>query len=179
MASVPTFTNPILWEDLPDPEVFRVGSTYYMSASSFHFSPGAPVLKSHDLVNWVYIGHSVPELLPSDRFSLDGQRPMAYGKGVWASTMKYRESNGLFYFYTSIQGTDKTYISTAKDPGGAWTAHPPIESFYYDLGLLIDDDDAMYIAYGTRNIEVAMLALDGMSERTSKVSLRRLCVISV
>ncbi|KAL3473287.1 glycosyl hydrolase [Aspergillus californicus] len=162
-------TNPIIWEDLPDPEVLRVGDVYYMSASSFHFSPGAPVLKSHDLVSWEYIGHSVPKLPPPSRLSLDGKRPTAYGKGVWASTLKYRESNNLFYFYSAIQGTDKTYVYTAASPGGVWTAHPAIERFYYDLGLLIDDDDTMYIAYGTRTVEVAQLSPDGLSEVTSKV----------
>jgi beta-xylosidase len=141
-----------------------------MSASSFHFSPGAPILKSDDLVNWEYAGHSVPELLPSSRFSLDGKRPTAYGKGVWASTLKYRDSNGLFYFYSAIQGTDKTYVYTAKSPGDVWTVHPPIERFYYDLGLLIDDDDTMYIAHGTKTIQVSQLSPDGLTEVTSKVS---------
>ncbi|KAL5334615.1 glycosyl hydrolase [Aspergillus crustosus] len=164
-----TFTNPVLWEDLPDPEVLRVGETYYMSASSFHFSPGAPVLQSPDLINWSYIGHSVPSLPPHSRFSLDGKRPTAYGKGVWASTMKYRESNGLFYFYTAIQGTDETYVYTATSPDGVWTAHPPIDRFYYDLGLLVDDDDAMYIAYGTKTIEVAQLSADGLREVSNRV----------
>ncbi|KAL0943525.1 ricin b lectin [Colletotrichum truncatum] len=162
------FSNPVLWEDLPDPEVFRVGETYYMSASSFHFSPGAPILRSYNLVDWEYIGHSIPELPPSSRFSLDNERPVAYGKGVWASTAKYRESDGLFYFYSAIQGTDKTYVYTAKDPAERWTAHPPIERFYYDLGLLIDDDDTLYMAYGTKSIEVAQLSADGLTEVTSK-----------
>ncbi|KAL4789743.1 glycosyl hydrolase [Aspergillus venezuelensis] len=166
------FTNPILWEDLPDLETFRVNETYYMSASSFHFSPGAPILKSGDLVHWEYIGHSVPFLPPSERFTLDGVRPTAYGKGVWASTMKYREKNGLFYFYTAIQGTDKTFIYTAKDPAGEWTAHPPIERFYYDLGVLVDEDDGMYIAYGTRTIEVARLDGDGLREIENRVVYR-------
>ncbi|KAL2843943.1 glycosyl hydrolase [Aspergillus pseudoustus] len=169
-----TFTNPILWEDLPDPEVIRVGEKYYMSASSFHFSPGAPVLESTDLVHWGYIGHSLPALPEHDaRFSLNtaGKRPaMAYGKGVWASTLKYRESNGLFYFYSPLQGTDKTCVFTAADPAGPWTERPAIERFYYDLGLLVDDgDDEMYIAHGTKTIEVAKLGKDGFSEVTSKV----------
>ncbi|KAH6661441.1 glycosyl hydrolase [Plectosphaerella plurivora] len=164
------FTNPVVYEDLPDPEVIRVGDLYYMSASSFHFSPGAPLLESRDLVNWEYIGHSVPELPPSERFTLDGKRPIAYNKGVWASTLKYRESNGVFYFYTSVQGTDSTYIFTSKSPrDDVWTAHPPIDRFYYDLGLLIDDDDTMYIAHGTGTIQVAQLSSDGMTEVFNKV----------
>ncbi|KAL4864364.1 hypothetical protein BDV12DRAFT_201231 [Aspergillus spectabilis] len=164
-----TFRNPLRWEDLPDPEMLRVGSTYYMSASSFHFSPGAPILQSDNLVDWEYVGHSIPSLPPYDRFSLDPNRPTAYGKGVWASTLKYRESHGLFYFYSAIQGTDKTYIYTARNPGDVWTEHPPIERFYYDLGLLIDDDDVMYIAHGTGTIQVVKLDADGLQEIASEI----------
>lgn len=165
-----SYANPVLWEDLPDPEVFRVNNAYYMSASSFHFSPGAPLLKSYNLVDWEYVGHSIPELPPAARFSIDGKRPIAYGKGVWASTMKYRESDGLFYFYSAIQGTDKTYMYTAENPSDTWTIKPPLEKFYYDLGLLIDDDDTLYLAYGTKTIEVAQLSKDGTTEVTSSVS---------
>ena len=53
-----TFQNPVLWEDLPDIEVFRVDDTFYYTSSTFHYSPGAPVLRSYDLVNWEYVGHS-------------------------------------------------------------------------------------------------------------------------
>ncbi|KAL2788744.1 glycosyl hydrolase [Aspergillus keveii] len=132
------------------------------------FSAGAPILKSYDLVSWEYIGRSVPGLPPTSRFCLISGRPIAYGQGVWASTLKYRESNGLFYFYSAIRGPDKTYVYTTKSPTDIWTAHPPIERFYYDLGLLIDDDDTMYIAYGIKTIEVAQLSLDGLTEVTSK-----------
>ncbi|KAF2621075.1 glycoside hydrolase family 43 protein [Macroventuria anomochaeta] len=164
-----SFTNPVVWEDLPDMEVIRVDSVYYMSASSFHFSPGAPILRSYNLVDWKYVGHSIPTLPPTEQFSLNERRPMAYGKGVWASTMKYRKSNGLFYFYSAIQGTNSTYIWTAASPSDVWTAHSPIQRFYYDLGLLIDDDDTMYIAHGTRTIQVAQLSPDGLAEVISKV----------
>ena len=47
-----TYKNPVLWEDLADIDVFRVGNEYYYSASTMAFSPGAPILKSGDLVNW-------------------------------------------------------------------------------------------------------------------------------
>ena len=153
---------------------YRVDDVYYMSVSSFHFSPGAPILKSYNLVDWNYVGHSLPELPPRDRFSLDGKRPTAYGKGVWASTMKYRKSDGRFYFSSPIQGTDKTYLYTTKDPGDVWTAHPPLDHFCYDLGLFIDDDDTLYLAYGTKTIEVAQLSQDGSSVVTSMVSFELL-----
>jgi beta-xylosidase len=166
-----TFTNPLIWEDLPDPELLRVGNTYYMSASSFHFSPGAPILQSPNLIDWTYIGHSVPTHPPPDRFTLDPRRPTAYGKGVWASTMKYRASNGLFYFYSAIQGTDNTYVWTARNPAGVWSERGAIERFYYDLGLLVDDDDTMYIAHGTKTIQVARLDDEGVTEVESRVCI--------
>lgn len=167
-----TFSNPVIWEDLPDPEVIRVGKIYYMSVSSFAFSPGAPILQSSNLVDWQYIGHSVPELAFGERFYLDGRHGGAYGKGIWASTFRYRESNGLFYWYGPIQGTERTFIYTAKDPKDVWTPLPPIDKFYYDLGLLIDEDDTFYLAYGTKTIYVAKLSADGLHEIENRVSTR-------
>ena len=143
-----------------------------MSASSFHFSPGAPILRSYNLVDWEYIGHSVPSLAAfGSQFSMDGGNTTGYVKGIWASTLKYRRSNRLFYWYGAIQGTDKTQIFTAKDPEGEWTGHPPIDNFYYDGGLLIDEDDTLYVAYGTKTIHVAQLSDDGLRELTNRVSI--------
>ena len=35
-----TFQNPILFADYSDPDVIRVGDTFYMTASSFNYVPG-------------------------------------------------------------------------------------------------------------------------------------------
>jgi beta-xylosidase len=50
---------------------------------------------SKDLINWEYIGFSVPRLdFNSPAYNLqDGLR--AYARGVWASTLRYRSSNDL------------------------------------------------------------------------------------
>ena len=32
--------NPIIWADVPDCAVIRVGDTYYMSSTTMHLSPG-------------------------------------------------------------------------------------------------------------------------------------------
>lgn len=155
-----TFSNPVLWEDLADLEVIRVNDTYYYTASTMHYSPGAPVLKSYNLVDWEFIGHSVPELTFGDKYYLNGSGK-AYVGGIWASSMQYRESNGLFYWYGCIE-EGKTYIFTATDPAGEWTAQPPIDECYYDLGILVDNDDTMYIAYGRYNISIVQLSPDGL-----------------
>jgi len=59
-ATPPTYTNPILYSDYSDPDVIRVGARYYMTASSFHFSPGLPILESRQ---WVGHGMNHMDLL--------------------------------------------------------------------------------------------------------------------
>ncbi|MBW8734638.1 MAG: family 43 glycosylhydrolase, partial [Asticcacaulis sp.] len=44
--------NPVIWADVPDIAIIRVGKTYYMSSTTMHMSPGLPIMKSTDLVNW-------------------------------------------------------------------------------------------------------------------------------
>ncbi|KAJ3056984.1 hypothetical protein HK097_001928 [Rhizophlyctis rosea] len=166
-ALAQSFTNPVLWEDLADLDIFRVGDVYYYSASTMHYSPGAPVLRSYDLVNWEYIGHSVPVLDWSSKYSMqNGQR--AYVKGIWASTMRYRQSNGLFYWIGCIEfGT--TYVYTAPSAAGPWSKKSSINNCYYDAGLLIDSDNTMYVAYGGTTISVAQLSADGLSQVRTQV----------
>ena len=39
--------NPMLWADVPDPDVIRVGDTYYLVSTTMHLMPGAwKVLRS-------------------------------------------------------------------------------------------------------------------------------------
>ena len=49
--------NPIIWADVPDPSVIRVGDTYYMSSTTMHMNPGVPIMKSKDLVNWEIVNY--------------------------------------------------------------------------------------------------------------------------
>ena len=44
--------NPMLWADVPDPDVIRVGDTFYLVSTTMHLMPGAPVMASKDLKNW-------------------------------------------------------------------------------------------------------------------------------
>ncbi|KAK4151544.1 arabinoxylan hydrolase [Chaetomidium leptoderma] len=175
-----SFNNPVLWEDYPDLDVFRVGSVFYYSSSTFAYSPGAPLLKSYDLVNWTPVTHSVPTLNFGSKYDLPSGTPGAYVKGIWASTARYRASNDKFYWYGCIDFS-KTYVWTAsgtnaKQKDGEvdaaswkWESHNPIGTCYYDSGLLIDDDDTMYIVYGNPNIQVAQLSADGLSQVRTQV----------
>jgi beta-xylosidase len=109
-AKRPTYTNPVLWNDLADLDVFRVNDTYWYSASTMAYSPGAPILRSGDLVNWEYVGHSVPRLDFGDpeAYSLeDGKQ--AYVRGIWASSMRYRPSDGIWYWIGCVDFKN-TYV---------------------------------------------------------------------
>ncbi|KAK3670047.1 hypothetical protein LTR78_010078 [Recurvomyces mirabilis] len=153
--------NPVLYQDLADLDPFRVNDTFYYSASSMHFSPGAPLLRSYNLADWEYVGNSVPSLdFGSPAYSLDdGMR--AYARGVWASAIRYRQSNGLWYWIGCVD-FNSTYFYTAENPTGPWEQRNVVGQCLYDCGLLIDDDDTMYVSHGSTNLSVAQLTPDGL-----------------
>ena len=163
-----TFTNPVLWNDLADIDIFRVNDTYYYSASTMAFSPGAPILTSRDLVNWQYVGHSVPRLDfgNATAYNLEGGE-QAYVRGIWASSMRYRPTDDRWYWIGCVD-FENTYIYTADSPTGDWGLASTIDTCYYDCGLLFDDDE-IYVAYGNTNISVAHLNDDLQEVSTTSV----------
>eukprot|EP00727_Mastigamoeba_balamuthi_P000765 m51a1_g10686 putative xylosidase glycosyl hydrolase (500) ;mRNA; f:111224-112770 len=161
-----TFSNPVLWEDLPDLDIVRVGSVYYYSASTMHFSPGAPVLRSRDLVNWEFVGHSVPRLDWDPKYDLAGNK-RGYVAGIWASFFNYHP--GLKRFFWGGCSDGKTQVFSAPDASGPWARHTTLPC-YYDAGMLVDTDGTMYVAYGQTQIQVAQLSPDGKTQvRSQKV----------
>ena len=84
MAAKPgTYDNPVLFADYSDPDAIRVGDDYYLTASTFHFSPGLPILKSKDLVHWTVVGHALASLDFDPRYGTD--------TGVWTTSMFIEE----------------------------------------------------------------------------------------
>lgn len=85
--------NPMLWADVPDPDIIRVGDTYYLVSTTMHLMPGAPIMRSKDLKNWETIGYVYDRLTDSPKYDL--QEGTVYGRGQWATSLKYH--NGRFY----------------------------------------------------------------------------------
>ncbi|MFC9430193.1 glycoside hydrolase 43 family protein [Streptomyces sp. NPDC056987] len=161
------YTNPVVWQDFADIDIIRVGDVYYCSASTMHYSPGAPVLRSYDLVNWEIAGHSVPVLDFGSKYDLNGGR--GYVRGIWASSLAYRPGNRTFYWLGQIDFA-RTYLYTATAVEGPWNRLTTIGTAYYDAGLLVDTDDTLYVAYGNTEISVAQLSADGRTQvRTQQV----------
>ena len=140
--------------------------TYYYTSSTFHYSPGAPVLRSYDLVNWEYLSHSVPVLDFDASYDLtNGKR--SYVNGIWASSLVYRKSNKTFYWYGCMHNAGGGAMFTSTSPAGPWTKHK-VNFCYYDVGLLVDDDDSMYAVYGNTQINVAKLNPDTFTQVSTK-----------
>ena len=77
--------NPMLWADVPDPDVIRVGDTFYLVSTTMHLMPGAPVMASKDLKNWETVGYIFDKLTDSPKYDL--QEGTAYGRGQWATSL--------------------------------------------------------------------------------------------
>ncbi|MCI9411673.1 MAG: glycosyl hydrolase 43 family protein [Eubacterium sp.] len=65
-----TFTNPVVFSDVPDEDIIRVGNAYYMISTTIHMSPGAPIMRSYDLVNWEIVNYVYDYLEEDDARSL-------------------------------------------------------------------------------------------------------------
>ncbi len=148
------YINPIVRADFPDPDVIRVGSTYYMVSTTMQLFPGATIIKSEDLVNWEYCSQPLKALLDDDRYNLRNGKN-AYAKGMWASSMKYH--NGRFWLL--VNGNDnRAWLLSAADPEGEWDVKR-LSRNYYDPGMLFDGDK-VYIACGYCNISMCELDAD-------------------
>lgn len=149
--------NPIIYADVPDMSMVRVGDTYYMSSTTMHMSPGIPIMKSKDLVNWKLINYAYDTLANVDAMNLTNGKS-TYGKGSWASCIRYH--NGTFYVSTFAQTTGTTYIYSTKDiEKGPWKRNA-FQPSYHDHSLFFDDDGKVYLLYGSSKLNLIELKED-------------------
>lgn len=149
-----TYTNPVIWADFPDNDVIRVGDTYYMVTTSMYFFPGVPVLKSRDLVNWEYAANAVPAFKQHPFYDLKGGN--RYGKGQWASSIRYHNGKFHILFLTLDEGG---FLCTATKAEGPWEIRK-LARPYYDAGLFFDDDGRIYIAHGFSKLSITEVDAD-------------------
>ena len=150
-------SNPFIWADVPDVCVVRVGNTYYMSSTTMHMSPGVPIMKSTDLVNWQIVSYCYSILASTDALNLANGKN-AYGGGSWASSIVY--NNGTYYVSTASQTTNTTYIfKTTNIETGTWTVST-LSGYYHDQSLFFDDDGRVFMIYGSNNISILELTSD-------------------
>lgn len=157
--------NPIIHADFPDPDVVRVGDAYYMISTAMHMFPGGQILRSYDLTSWEHCAYVYETLgeTARQRMEGEGQPPHIYGKGMWAASLKY--AGGRFHVVFTSNDTGHSYYYTAEKAEGPWTRQPMegasgAPAFWYDPGLLFDDDGRVYVAHGNRTIRITELTAD-------------------
>jgi beta-xylosidase len=163
-----TCKNPIIYADVPDMSMIRVGDTYYMSSTTMHLSPGIPIMKSKDLVNWEIVSYCYDILDDVDELNLVNGKS-SYGRGSWASCIRYY--NGTFYVTTFAQTTGKTYIYSTNDiEKGTWEV-TSFEPNYHDNTLFFDDNGIVYLIWGNGKLLIAEMKedLSGVKDGTVKV----------
>jgi xylan 1,4-beta-xylosidase len=116
-AAGPTFTNPVLAGDYPDPSVIRVGKEYWATATSSEWGPQFPLLHSRDLVNWKIVGPVFTE------------RPDWAVGNFWAPEIAEWKGRYFIYYVARKKGGPLSLAcATADRPEGPYTDHGPMVS---------------------------------------------------
>lgn len=161
--------NPVIFADVPDMSMIRVGDTYYMSSTTMHMAPGVPIMKSTDLVNWEIVSYCYERLDECDAMCLDNGQS-TYGKGTWASSIRYHE--GKYYVSTFANTTHKNYLFVTDDiENGQWTRYE-YEPMCHDHSLFFDDASGkIYLIWSVGRIFIQELEPDfsGLVEGTRRV----------
>lgn len=161
-----TYKNPILHADYSDPDVVRVGTDYYMTASSFSASPGLPILHSNDLVNWRIVNYVFKSQEPLDIF----KKPQ-HGGGVWAPSIRFHNGEYFIFYPDPDIGI---YMTKAKNPAGEWSKPLLIKNAkgWIDPCPLWDTDGKAYLVSafaGSRAGIKSVLVVSRMSPDGTKV----------
>ena len=166
-AQVKQAQNPVIFADVPDMSMIRVGDTYYMSSTTMHMSPGVPIMKSKDLINWQIVSYAYDILGDVDDLNLINGKN-SYGRGSWASCIRYHD--GTFYVSTFSQTTGKTYIFSTKNiEKGLWKTSSFSPS-YHDNTLFFDDDGRVYLITGNKKLTLVELNTDLSGVKTGGVN---------
>lgn len=152
-----TFKNPILFADYSDPDVIRVDDTYYMTASSFNYTPGLPILISKDLVNWKLVNYAL------DKIDYEKYKIPQHSKGVWAPAIRCHE--GRFYIYYGMPDEGFFMVST-ENPLGKWDEPVLVleGKGLIDSCPFWDDDGRAYVIHGYAKSRIGFKSYLGIFE---------------
>ncbi|WP_017473019.1 glycoside hydrolase 43 family protein [Amphibacillus jilinensis] len=162
----PNFQNPIIWADVPDPDIIRVNDVYYMSSTTMHMNPGVPIMTSTDLVNWEIVTYVYDILEDGDQQTLTNKQD-EYGKGSWASSLRYHD--GVFYLAVASFSAGKTYIFKTNNIEKHQWDRSTLEGVYHDMSLLFDEG-RVYMTYGGGDIRIIELTADATAIKEDGLS---------
>ncbi len=140
-----TYSNPLFYEEFEDPDIIRVGDTYYLAGTTMHMNPAVQLMQSKDLVNWELAGYCTDKLDLGPAFRLEDGRGI-YGRGIWAPCIRYH--NGMFYVFSNVNGAG-LQVFRSRSIHGPWEQNQLPGR--HDLSVLFDDDGKIYIISGNRS----------------------------
>ncbi|MBW8881302.1 MAG: family 43 glycosylhydrolase, partial [Asticcacaulis sp.] len=141
-----SYLNPIISGDHADPTILKDGDDYYMTFSSFRFTPGAVIWHSRDLVNWAPIGAALSKPLGD----------------VWAMDLVKHKGRYFLYIPSNPNGESSIFVVHADDIRGPWSE--PIDLKVpgcIDPGHAVGEDGKRYLF--TNGVRRIALADDGLS----------------
>ncbi|MBE0538048.1 MAG: endo-1,4-beta-xylanase [Phycisphaerae bacterium] len=139
-----TYSNPLFYEEFEDPDIIRVGDTYYLAGTTMHMNPAVQLMQSRDLVNWELAGYCMDRLDLGAAYRLEGGN--IYGRGIWAPCIRHH--NGVFYVFSNVNGAG-LQVFRSESIYGPWERNQLPGR--HDLSVLFDDDGKVYIISGNRN----------------------------
>ena len=151
------FVNPLTYTDIPDNDWIRVGDDYYMVSTTMYFCPGAPIMHSKDLVHWEIISYVYDCINDDDFYNLRNGKN-AYGKGQWATSLRYVD--GTYYALFIANDQAKTYIYKTKDITKSNWERSVIDRPFHDASMLFEDGH-LYVVWGNGEIRIIELEPDG------------------
>ena len=161
-----TIKNPVIWADVPDPDVIRVGKVYYMVSTSMHSMPGCPIMKSINLRDWELVSYLYDIFEDNEGHQLlDGNG--IYGKGSWAASLRFHK--GSYYVCFSSNDMNQFYVYRSDDiEQGRWERFV-IQGLHHDPSLLFDED-RVFVIHGNGDIRITELTEDATALREGGIN---------
>lgn len=145
---------------MPDMSVTRSGDEFHLISTTMHLMPGAPVMKSKDLVHWEIESYVFDSLTDNSKYNLINGS--VYGRGQWASSIRFHQGKYYVLFSPNDQPY-RSYIYTSDTPAGKWKLLTRSQHFH-DASLFFDDDGRVYVFYGTGSLRELNSDLSGVKE---------------
>jgi xylan 1,4-beta-xylosidase len=138
-----TYRNPVIPGFYPDPSVCRAGNEFFLVASSFVYSPGVPIFRSSNLVDWTQIGNVLDRPSQLDLTATNDWSSL----GIYAPTLRHHD--GRFFMITTNVGSTgaKSFLVTSKDPAGSWSDPVPVPVPGIDPDLAWDRDGNCWVHF--------------------------------
>ena len=128
---------PIISGFHPDPTICEWQGSYYLANSSFEYSPGIPIHRSTNLIDWELIGNAA-----QGRASVQAKP----SRGIFAPTLRHHDDLFWLIFTDMSSAVRGQLLMTAENATGPWSAPLDVPVTGIDPDI-VWDDDACYVSW--------------------------------